>query len=138
MSNFLKKLNPEWPLRFGLGIMYLYSGYDLILNPTAWIWVVPGWFSKMVAFFVPLEDYLRLQGVAELTMAFVLLLWFLNRNFVRIVAAISALEFTFILIFAPQFSITFRDIGLLGAALALLILVSFSKSNLVNRHSTSF
>jgi len=125
-------------LRFGLGIMYLYSGYALILNPTAWIWAVPGWFSKMVTSFVPLEVYLRLQGVAELMMAFVLLIWLLNRNFVRIVAAISALEFTFILLFAPQFSITFRDIGLLGAASALLILVSLPKNNLGNRHSTSF
>ena len=125
-------------MRFGLGIMYLYSGYALILNPTAWIWAVPGWFSKMVTSFVPLEVYLRLQGVAELMMAFVLLIWLLNRNFVRIVAAISALEFTFILLFAPQFSITFRDIGLLGAASALLILVSLPKNNLGNRHSTSF
>ncbi|KKU04963.1 MAG: hypothetical protein UX07_C0023G0013 [Parcubacteria group bacterium GW2011_GWA2_45_30] len=136
--NFLLKIRPEWPLRLGLGIMYLYSGYDLILNPTAWIWAVPGWFSKIVISFVPLEDYLRLQGVAELTMAFVLLIWLCDHNFVRIVAAISALEFTFILIFAPQFSITFRDIGLLGAAIALLVLVSLPKSNLVNRHSTSF
>jgi len=71
---------------------------------------------------MPVESYLRLQGAAELTMAFILFAWFLNHNFVKAVAVVSIVEFAFILLFAPQFSITFRDIGLLGAALTLLII----------------
>lgn len=123
MSQFLQKIKPELPLRLGLGFMYFYSGRDLLLYPSGWTWALPLWFSNIINQTVPIETYLRMQGVVELLMAFILLSWFLNRNFVKIVAAISSVEFIFILLFAPQFSITFRDIGLLGAALALLIMI---------------
>ena len=124
MQTVVRKLSPEWMLRLGLGGLYLYSGYDLLVNPSGWTWAVPFWFSKIVTAAMPLQTYLQLQGAIELTFAAVLLLWFIPRRMVAFVSLLSAFEFLFILIFAPQFSITFRDIGLLGAALALAILVS--------------
>lgn len=120
--NLLKKINLEWPLRLGLGIMYLYSGYDLMLNPKAWIWAVPGWFSKIVTFFMPLDSYLRLQGAGEFIIGILFLVWFLDRRWLKIVSILAVIELAGILVFTGIGPITFRDIGLLGAAIALFLL----------------
>ena len=127
--NFLQKISPEWSLRLGLGLVYLYSGYNLLFYPAGWVWAIPGWFSKIVSQVLPLESYLRMQGGVEIVMALIFIVWFAPRKLVLAAAAFSSLEFLFILLFAPQFSITFRDIGLLGAAIALfLINLSWTKS----------
>ncbi|MBI2122022.1 MAG: hypothetical protein HYT98_02765 [Candidatus Sungbacteria bacterium] len=130
--NFLSKINPEWPLRLGLGIMYLYSGYDLMLNPSAWIWAVPWWFSKIVTFLMPLDSYLRLQGAGEFIMGVLFLApleliltgraWFSIRHVLRVVSILAVIELVGILIFTGIGPITFRDIGLLGGAIALLVM----------------
>lgn len=125
----LSKLSPEVFLRLGLGLTYLYSGYNLIWHPSSWIWAVPSWFVAIVNQVVTVETYLRLQGLAELTIAFILLVWYVNRIVVRIVVAFSIAEFILILVFTPQFFITFRDVGLLGASIALFVMtLPYSKS----------
>ena len=127
--SFLKKINPEWSLRIGFGIMYLYSGSDLIRHPTAWYWAMPLWFKNLITSAVNLNTYLRFQGIIEIVFAFVLLGWFFKRATVKIVALLSSLEMALILAFAflpwseANFLITFRDIGLLGGALALLAIL---------------
>ena len=128
----MQKISPEWILRLGLGLMYLYSGFGLILNPTAWTWALPWWYKQMVAAVMPIEGYLKFQGAFEVLLAFLLLSFFLPQKITMMVAAVSSLEFLFILFFAPQFSITFRDIGLLGASLALLVITIKSDSNATN------
>lgn len=120
--NFLKKINHEWPLRLGLGFMYLYSGYDIFYHPASWYWAIPKWFSGIVTSVATLEMYLRLQGVGEFIMGGLLLAWFLNRRWLQVVSVLMVIEFSSILIFTGMGPITFRDIGLLGAALALLIM----------------
>ena len=113
-------------MRIGLGAMYLYSGYDLMAHPTAWHWALPYWLRQVITQFMPLDTYLRMQGVVEIIMALVLLAWFLQPVIVKWIAMLSALEFLTILVFAfvpfseANLLITFRDIGLLGASLALL------------------
>ena len=129
ITRFANKIDPLWPLRLGLGLMYIYSGYDLMIHPTAWHWALPYWLRGVITQFIPLEGYLRIQGALEIGMALVLLAWFLRSAVVKWVALLSVLEFAAILIlaFAPfseaNFLITFRDIGLLGASSALLILL---------------
>ena len=120
--NFLQKIRPEWSLRLGLGLMYIYSGYDLFTNPQHWYGFVPQWFSRAVTSIVPITTYLRLQGIGELVLGFLFLAWFLGRGSVRIAAAIATIEMGLILLFVGIDPITFRDIGLLGAALAILVL----------------
>jgi len=115
--------------------MYLYSGFSLLFHPASWTWAVPGWFSEIVTQFLALELYLRLQGATELLLALVLIGWFMPKIFVKMVAIISSLEFLFILLFSPQFAITFRDIGLLAAAITLLILAFRSSGNSLNPDS---
>lgn len=122
---FLNKISVEWSLRLGLGVMYLYSGFDLMKHPGSWHWALPYWLSQAIQKFVALDTYLRFQGLVEILMALVLLAWFLKPKLVFWVALISTLELLGILILAfipfkeANFLITFRDIGLLGASLAL-------------------
>jgi hypothetical protein len=122
--NFFTKITPAWILRLALGAMYLYSGYDLFLHPSGWTWAVPFWFGKFVESFIALDIYLKLQGAAEFLLALVFLSWFLPERWARWAALISAAELLFILLFSPQFSITFRDIGVFGASFALFILLT--------------
>lgn len=125
----LKKISPALPLRLGLGLMYLYSGYDLIANPFHWYGFVPRWFSGSVAPVISLEQYLRLQGAVEIALGVLLLAWFLPGRLTRIAAAAAAAEMAGILLFVGIDPITFRDIGLLGATVALLILMSLPSSS---------
>src|SRR3972149_2580320 len=103
--------------------MYVYSGFDLVRNPTGWLWAVPFWFSDLVQLLMPLEQFLRIQGGVELALALIFFLWFLPRKIVLVASAISSLEIAGILFFAPfsQFLITFRDLGVLGASFALFL-----------------
>ncbi|MBI4994785.1 hypothetical protein HZC21_04050 [Candidatus Peregrinibacteria bacterium] len=114
--------------------MYVFSGQDLMRHPTAWHWAMPLWLREMISSVVSLNTYLKFQGAVEIIFALVLLAWFLKPVIVRIVAALSTLELIGILIlaFAPwnetNFLITFRDIGLVGASLALWIMLTKEKS----------
>lgn len=117
-------MSPEAPLRAGLGLMYLYSGYDLIINPAHWYGFAPQWFLGIAGIFLSQDAYLRLQGAGEFVMGLVLLLWFLPQRVVRAVSLLATFEMVGILLLAGIDTITFRDIGLLGGAVALLLLVT--------------
>lgn len=120
--NISAKINAEWPLRLGLGAMYLYSGYDLVVNPQHWYGFVPRWFSQTVSAVASVENYLRLQGMGEFLLGILFLAWFLPRGLVRFAALAAAGEMALILLFVGVDPITFRDIGLLGASAALFLL----------------
>lgn len=117
----------SWPLRIGLGLVYLYSGYDLIAHPLNWIGYMPDWFGGMVSAIMPLDQYLKIQGAGEIVLALVFLAWFLPRWIVCIAAAAAAAEMAGILLFVGIDPVTFRDIGLLGAAVALMIHTGYNK-----------
>ena len=123
ISNGVKKIKPEWPLRLGLGLMYLYSGYDIFYHPDGWVWVIPQWFSQIVSLVIPVTAYLRFQGVAEFIMGLIFIAGWGWKRGVRIAAILATLEMTGILLFSGINSITFRDIGLLGAVIALVIIL---------------
>ena len=116
------RINPLWPLRLGIGLMYIYSGYDLFYHPKSWLWAVPDWFSQIVSPIISIELFLRMQGVVEFVMALLLLAWFSGTWGVRIAAIFSTLEMAAILLFTGIDAITFRDIGLVGGSFALTVL----------------
>jgi len=126
--NILKKLNPEWPLRLGLGLMYLYSSYDIFYHIQNWKGYIPSWFFHLVTPIMPLDLYLKLQAVGEFMIALLFLAWFSGTRGVRIAALFSSIEMVAILLMVGIDNIVFRDIGLLGASVALLI-ISFQKEN---------
>ncbi|MEK7099441.1 MAG: hypothetical protein AAB916_02895 [Patescibacteria group bacterium] len=122
--HFLGKIRPVWVLRAGLGLTFLYSGWDLTAHPYNWYGFVPQWFSQMVTPVMPLEIFLRVQGMGELALAGGMIAWFLPRRMVQIAAAFAVAHLSVIIGAVGIDPVTFRDIGLLGAALALLIHVS--------------
>ena len=112
---------PEWALRLGLGFMFCYSGLDLIQHPTAWYWAVrplPDFFQALINQ-IGINRYLQTQGIVELAFAFIFFAWFLPRRIVKIAALFTALEMAGILLLVGINGGTFRDIGLLGGAIAL-------------------
>lgn len=129
--NTFQKYIPEWALRLGLGFMFLYSGIDLIRHPTGWYWAVrplPWVIQSFITNQIGIDQYLRAQGMIELLFAFVFLAWFLPRLLVRMVSMLVAIEMAAILLLVGLSGDTFRDIGLLGGAIALMGLLS--KNNL--------
>ncbi len=125
MIPLLKKMNSTWPLRLGLGFTFLYSGTSLFNSPDQWLGFVPGWFARAVDGFISVEFYLRLQGVAEIIVGLLFIAWFSGKWGLRIGAFFASVELALIIIFTGLDAITFRDIGLLGAAIALFM-ASFS------------
>lgn len=115
-------INPHIALRLGLGLMYAYSGVDLLTHPRSWHWAVqalPGPIRSMIYSLIGVDRYLMFQGIGELAVAGVFLGWFLPRKLVAVIALLATFEIGAILAFVGLNAITFRDIGLLGAASAL-------------------
>ena len=127
---------PEVPLRVGLGLMYIYSGIDLVRHPTGWKWAItslPQGLQDLIAS-LPLslqnltntasgwEAFLKLQGIGELIIAAILLFWFLPKWTLKLVAFVITVEMAMILWLVDINLSTFRDIGLLGAGAALLLI----------------
>ncbi|MBX4188004.1 MAG: sulfite exporter TauE/SafE family protein [Candidatus Doudnabacteria bacterium] len=100
-------------LRFGLALTYLFSGYDLIANPTSWSNFVPFWMKNLLP--VDVLTFIQIQGGVELLLALALLTGF----FMRPAAFISALEMVGILLLYGVDAVTFRDLAILGASLAV-------------------
>lgn len=123
---FFEKIRPQWPLRLGLGLMYLYSGADIIRHPSAWYWTIrrlPDILERIIT--IPgIDRALFMQGVGEVFLGFLFLAWFLPRKFLSAAAGVAAAEMAAILLLVGLDSITFRDIGLLGAAAALAAVAS--------------
>ena len=125
MKNFINRLSPEWILRISLASMYLYSGFDLMRHPKSWYWAIrplPLFIQNIVNAF-GIDLFLQIQGLIELTFAAILVLWFLPKILATTVALFTALEMAVILIFVGIDAVTFRDIGPLGAAFALYIIL---------------
>ena len=125
MKNFINKLSPEWILRIFLAAMYFYSGTDIVLHPKSWYWAIrplPEFVQGIINSF-GIDLFLQIQGLIELVFAVILVLWFLPKIWTLIVAFLTALEMAVILIFVGIDAVTFRDIGPLGAALALYLIL---------------
>jgi uncharacterized protein YjeT (DUF2065 family) len=121
---FLQKINEERILRIALGIMFIYSGLDLFSHPVNWVGYVPKWFADSIGSIFSIETYLRFQGLGELAIGILFLAWFSGIWGVRVASLLASLEMFLILLFVGVDLITFRDIGVLGASLAM-VFISF-------------
>ncbi|MBI2100836.1 MAG: hypothetical protein HYT47_02350 [Candidatus Vogelbacteria bacterium] len=119
----MNRLKPEFVLRLSLAAMYVYSGYSLLMSPKSWTQFVPlglkDWLGRIN---FPVTTFVQVQGAVELFIAAVFLLWFLPRRLVKWLAFLAAFEMALILILGRVDLVTFRDIGLLGAFLALFLI----------------
>lgn len=109
------------PLRIGCAFVNLYAGFYLVTDPARYHKFVPNWLNAISESVASVDTYLRIQGVGEILIAMTLLCWFMPKWAVRLAASTLALEMTLILLFIGVDSVTFRNVGLLGAALALVI-----------------
>jgi len=119
-------IHPIWPIRIGLGSMYVYSGLSLIRHPEYWYGFAPVWFEDLIAQVgLSMNGYLALQGTGELGIAALFFAWFVGKWGLRIAAALSSFQIVSILMLVGVSLTTFRDVGILGGSLAAL-LISFS------------
>ena len=103
-------------LRISLGITFLWIGVLILRSPEAWGGYIQPWALKLLV--LPVYDTMLIVGAVDCVLG---LLFLINR-FVRLAALIAAIHLLGILITSGLNDITVRDIGLLGAALALAVL----------------
>jgi hypothetical protein len=115
------KIRPEWPLRLGCGCVNLYAGFFLLTDPARFHTYAPGWLSRVANAVASVDAYLRLQGAGEVMIAIGLLGWFFPRWCVRLASTLLTVAMMLILLFVGGDVVLFRNIGILGAALSLLI-----------------
>lgn len=115
------RIRPELPLRLGCGGVNLYAGFFLLTDPARFYTYVPSWLSRIADAVASVDAYLRLQGVGEVMIAIGLLGWFFPRWCVRLASTLLAVEMMLILLFVGVDTVLFRNIGILGAALSLLV-----------------
>jgi len=109
----------QWLLRAGLAFVFAYAGFESLRQPLTWV----GYLPHFLAVSEHAVVLLKLIAVYELGLA----AWLLVGRYVRLAAALAALTIGGIVLANPAaFIITFRDVGLLLMALALLFGVSDS------------
>lgn len=118
-STMKLRFSPEWILRIGLGTVYAYSGYGILSQPENWAGYAPNWFVNIASSVMPFMTFMRFQGAVEIIFAVGFLGWFFWRKTVRVIAGLAALEMLAIVVFTGVNLVTFRDIGLFAALLAL-------------------
>lgn len=100
-------------LRIGLAIVFLYACVSSFKNPQDWVGYLPK-FAKDV---VSADVLLKIFSFYELVLA----LWLLSGKYVKYAGAVSALTLVGIVLSnLSLFTITFRDIALIFASLALV------------------
>ena len=110
------KLKPDLVLRTGLGLVFVYAGVMSFLSPENWIGFVPQWVGGIVS---P-ELFLSVHAGFEIILGLALIVGIL----LPAASLIAFLDMFALLIFYGIDEVTFRDLGLLAAALALFLLTS--------------
>lgn len=99
-------------LRIGLAFTFIYAGISSLTEPNNWVGYLPA--------FVPDDQRLNLLkafSIYEILLA----VWLLYGRYVKFAAATAAATLTGItLVNLSIFTVTFRDVGLAFAALALV------------------
>jgi uncharacterized membrane protein YphA (DoxX/SURF4 family) len=113
---------PEIYLRIGLAGTFIYSGYDIYKNPSnqiGYVETLPQWILDAVQSYMPLSMFLTIQGITEIIFGIILLVWFSPPKIIRLVSVLVGVKLILILYFLGIDTVTFRDIGLVGAVFAL-------------------
>ncbi|MCL4404134.1 DoxX family membrane protein [Patescibacteria group bacterium] len=113
LSSDPKKLSPVLLLRIGLGLVFIYAGVHQIAQPAAWDGFVPGWIAGIIN---PVT-FIYIHGAFELALGLGIIVGLL----LPILSFIAFLDLFSIMVFFGVDDVTFRDFGLLMAALALFL-----------------
>lgn len=114
-------------LRYAVGGVFLWFGIDKFLHPDAWL----GWAPAWILVIVPLESpvMMFLQGMVETGLGLALVAGVL----VRPAAILTTAMLFMIAVNIKWTETTVRDIGLLGASLAVLVMADGSAKRSIGR-----
>jgi len=101
-------------LRIALGLTFLYAGFNSIGHPENWVGFVPVWVEN----FIDPLIFLKVHAIGEIILG----LGLISGIYLPIFSGLIALDLLALLIFYGIDDITFRDIGLFGAAVVLFLL----------------
>ncbi len=117
-KNLPKTYNPATAsliIRIGLAAVFAYAAIDAFREPNAWIAFIPAFTTKFIA----AKTALDLISVFQL----VLVIWLLSGKYIKYTAVVCAALLGGIMVFNfSTFLVSFRDIGLVAAAIALIFL----------------
>ncbi|MDP3975163.1 MAG: hypothetical protein Q8P88_02685 [Candidatus Jorgensenbacteria bacterium] len=114
-------MKPASLLRLGLALTFVYAGVMAFLEPAPWLGFVPGWVENIVA---P-EIFLSVHAVFQIMLGAALIVEFIPQT----AAMLAVADLAAILIFYGIDLVTFRDLGLFFAALALVTLTTRTTSS---------
>jgi len=100
-------------LRVGLGLVFTWIGVDILRHPDLWI----GYLPSHLPLGLEREVGLKLNGILDVALGLLLL----ADKMPKITAAIAVVHLVGILVTQGINAVIIRDVGLLGAALALLL-----------------
>lgn len=99
-------------LRWGLGITFIWIGIDIFRNPQNWI----GFLPNQVPFDIAREGALRAGGFFDVAIGILLIVRFMP----KIVGLLASIHLLGIIIMNSLDAVIIRDVGLLGASMAIL------------------
>jgi len=100
-------------LAYGLAFVFAYAGVESLRNPDGWVGFVPNALTHIAA----ATTILKVTAIVEIVLA----AWLATLQWVKYAGVIAALMLAGIIVGNPHaWDITFRDVGLLLAALALI------------------
>jgi len=102
-------------LRFGLVAVFLWFSSAQLLEPVAWVGMIPAWATGFMG--IPVEIFVILNGLAELLLALMLAFGV----YARVVAALLALHLLTIVLAVGWNDVGARDFGLMLAALSVAL-----------------
>jgi hypothetical protein len=104
-----------WLLRLGLAFAFLYASIASFVNPREWIGYLPSLLTDRVS----AEVLLKIFSMFELALA----AWLVSGVYLRYAALVAAAAMAGVVVANPSlFVVTFRDVSLMIAALALAAL----------------
>lgn len=103
-------------IQLGLAFVFLWTGVLIFRDTPSWAGILRG---SWVARFLPMPPESAMRGTAVLDM--VIGLWLLTGIFLWLSSLLAALHLVSVLLVTGIFAPSYRDVGLLAAALALLI-----------------
>ena len=109
-------------LRIGIGFVFCFFGFDKFPHSADWVIYIPAGLFGAIAKIsgLTIQTILRIQGLAELVIGIHLLLGFKT----RITAGVGVVFLVLIISVLEWGHVAVRDVGLLGASLAIVFLGS--------------
>ena len=112
----MPQLSSAHILRFTLGLTFIFVSVMIFQEPIVWAGFIDPWAVKLIP--ISLTALMTFTAVLDLVIGLLLII---NR-FVWVTALVSALHLLGVLIASVIDTVTVRDIGLLGAAAALMFM----------------